>query len=103
MTQTSTEPEKITVTRYRCPHCRRSWTRRSAAVAHIARCWSNPDAKNCRTCAYFIPANTCDEPTCGCGGEDEECTAGVDLTQYDREGGPRDLPVGCPKWAEAPR
>lgn len=78
-----TEPEKITVTRHRCPHCRRSWSRKKAATGHIARCWSNPAAQSCKTRAFYVP---------------EECAAGVDLRQFDDEDGRRVLPIGCPKW-----
>lgn len=62
------EPIPVRVTRYRCPHCARSHSSRAGAVRHIARCWHNPDARGCKTCANFCP------------GSDDVCAAGVDLT-----------------------
>jgi hypothetical protein len=79
------DPIKTTVVRYKCPFCNRHESRKATAVAHIARCWSNPDNKTCRTCALFVPA-TFDSP--------EQCDLGIDL--------PGDAPVvNCPEWGDA--
>ena len=37
------EPIRATVTRYRCPFCRRSRARRATTVEHIAHCFKNPE------------------------------------------------------------
>jgi hypothetical protein len=47
-----TEPVKVTVTRWLCPHCRRGRAHKQATVEHIARCWANPERHTCRTCAH---------------------------------------------------
>lgn len=92
------EPVKFTAVRYRCPHCSRSGSRRAAITEHIGRCWSNPAAKSCKTCAFYAPySGPCDETGCNCS-SDEECTAGIDLTQFDDADGRRVLPLGCQKW-----
>lgn len=87
------EPERIKVTRYRCPFCTRSRSRKQATVEHIARCWHNPAARSCKTCANYRPAyGPCaGDPQCNCGSSDEECTAGVQLPE-------RGLITGCEKW-----
>lgn len=46
--------EAYTTTRFRCPTCRKSWAKRSAAEKH--RCWHDPANRACRTCAHFAPA-----------------------------------------------
>lgn len=80
------EPIPVRVTRYRCPHCVRSHSSRSGAVRHIARCWFNPDARGCKTCAHFEPADDACGCTPGCNwgnsGQSipEGCAVGVDLT-----------------------
>lgn len=48
------DPTAISVVRYRCPYCRKSWSSRSAAEAHIARCWYNPEVRGCKTCVHFF-------------------------------------------------
>lgn len=87
------DPIRIEVVRWKCPHCNRSRARKTATVAHIARCWDNPDAHGCKTCAYFVEALPmfCGDPGCNGCGNDEECGAGVELR------GPG-LLINCPKW-----
>ncbi len=81
-----TEPIRLVVTRYRCPHCARSRSSKKATVEHIGRCWSNPAVRSCRTCRHFEPADdACGcEPGCNWGnsgkGIPEHCAAEVDLT-----------------------
>lgn len=78
------DPLPLVVKRYQCPFCRRSRSARRAAEQHIARCWLNPAARACKTCAHF--SNDEDYgPDCG---------AGVDL-----EKGLRDF---CPLWRALP-
>lgn len=81
-------PIPVVVTRHQCPHCRRTWAKKPAAQAHIARCWHNPDANGCKTCAHYEPPT--EGPYPGHPGWPEEC--GVDGPMTDR-------PItGCPLW-----
>jgi hypothetical protein len=50
-------PVVIQVTRYRCPFCTRARAKKTNAEAHIARCWHNPDARACKTCIHYEPAD----------------------------------------------
>jgi len=43
-----TDVEPFTVTRYRCPFCRRSWQSKKRAEGHAAVCWFNHGCKTCR-------------------------------------------------------
>lgn len=48
-----TAPEPFTTTRHRCPHCRRSWSKKAPAQAHMDRgCRNDPNARSCATCAH---------------------------------------------------
>lgn len=87
--------ESFTAIRWRCPHCRRSWSSKARANAHVAACWLDPANRTCKTCAHhWIEAPTYDEP----GGEG--CNAGANI--YDPEGELSDgrfyVQVGCPEW-----
>lgn len=91
------EPIPVNVVRYRCPHCSRSRAKKKTAQQHIARCWYNPAARGCKTCALYdhfpggepcFPGRHCD-----CNDGHERCGAGLDL-----EAG---LKTGCPRWAPA--
>jgi hypothetical protein len=89
-------PVPVMVRRWRCPFCRQSRSAKKAAAAHVARCWRNPAARACFTCASLTqhPADygRCfpGEP-CDCGAPFDECAQGIDL---DKEF-PR---VACPLW-----
>lgn len=48
------EPEHFTQPRWRCPHCRKSWSSKSRARQHVAGCWHDPAAKTCRTCIHNV-------------------------------------------------
>lgn len=78
----SIEPIPIRVLRHKCPHCGRTHSRPGRAREHMARCWHNPEAKGCKTCKHYEPAES-DGPdwTIGYGGhyEPEGCAVGVDL------------------------
>ncbi len=88
------EPERIQVTRWRCPHCGRSRSSRSATVAHMARCWHNPGARSCKTCEFF--EFDYDEPHVGYVGKGDVCGKNVELPVDVR--GRTTLAVGCPQW-----
>lgn len=91
-------PIPVVVTRHQCPHCRRTHSKKAAAVAHIGRCWHNPDNRTCKGCRHFEPGYASTSQCipgrdCNCGDVDTECRAGVDLPDFDQ------LPVtNCPKW-----
>lgn len=85
-----TTPIVVRAVRHQCPYCRRTWAKRAAAVAHIARCWHNPAVRGCKTCANFWPF----EPG-GCYSREapERCGVGRDITAG--------LVTGCRQWAAA--
>lgn len=91
-----TAPREITVTRYVCPHCSRGHSKKSAAAAHIGRCWKNPAARACTTCVHFtrgyVERCDCGHPHCEDYDEQPDtCLVGLVLID--------DKPVtGCPKW-----
>jgi len=93
-------PIPVVVTRHQCPHCRRTHSKKAAAVAHIARCWKNPANRSCKSCALYEPA-VWGEPCfpgrwCDCNTEAEHCLAGIALE-------PNAMPVtSCPKWEPQP-
>jgi len=47
--------ELITVqaTRYRCPHCRKSYAHRATATNHMSRCFKTPSVRSCKTCKHY--------------------------------------------------
>lgn len=95
MTDAGVEPIKTAVVRFKCPFCNRHHARRPRAVDHIARCWSNPENKTCRTCVFFVPAaseaDMCGVYGCTCGNFPESCELDIEL--------PENAPVvGCQKW-----
>lgn len=90
-------PIPVVVTRHQCPFCRRTHSKKAAAIAHIGRCWKNPRTHGCKTCAHFqeerrslhqcIPGRDC-----GCDSWPEACC---------HTDGPEELggPItGCPLW-----
>ncbi len=82
-------PTAFVVTRWRCPFCTVTRSSKSGAERHIARCWYNPEAKSCKTCANYDPAES--DPETGYH-SDEQCQAGIELPGYP------ELPLNCPKW-----
>lgn len=71
------EPIALHVTRYKCPFCTNSYSKKSAAETHIARCWHNPGARGCKTCVHFQPHETGPYPEHP--GFPEDCAIGHDL------------------------
>lgn len=88
------EPERIVVTRFRCPHCGKTRSSKKAAAEHMARCWYNPTARGCKTCAHYYPGdNGCEgDPYCNCASP-EFCNAGVIFPE-------KGLLIRCDKWEE---
>lgn len=88
-----TTPVAIRAVRHQCPHCRRTWAHRAAAVAHIVRCWHNPEVRACKTCAHYEPPQ--EGPYPEHPGWPEDCGAGIEAlasgivtgcAQYDERG-----------------
>jgi hypothetical protein len=89
-------PIPIVVTRHQCPHCRATRSKKTAAIAHIGRCWKNPAVRSCKTCQHHLPpysGDTCNPGKwCGCSEYPEACDV-----RAVPEGS--DFPiVGCPQW-----
>lgn len=99
MTDTTAEPVRVQVTRWRCPHCSRSHSDRTRARAHMARCWLNPAVKSCKTCVNFDSgSNGCGTYDCNCA-SGESCYRGLPV-QVPNETRPNSFlfPVNCPLW-----
>jgi len=65
-----TEPIPFRALRYRCPHCPRTGSSKARITEHIGRCWTNPDARGCKTCRHFRVDID----------HGESCQVGVDLS-----------------------
>jgi hypothetical protein len=85
-----TEAVPITVKRFRCPCCKRSWANKHATTRHIQRCWHNPETKSCKTCVYFQPFEDGYHGDPGDLGILEGCGEGVDISAG--------LVSNCEKW-----
>lgn len=68
-------PISIVVTRYVCPYCHRSRSRRKPCQDHMERCWKNPALRGCKTCVNFVG---------------NRCRVGFNLAPG--------LVTGCSKW-----
>jgi len=84
-----TEPIPFKVTRYRCPHCPRTASSKARMVDHIGRCWTNPEARGCKTCAHYAQNYE----------GAEFCAVGVDLAVGDGATSPI---VHCDLWEASP-
>jgi hypothetical protein len=88
-------PVPVMVRRFECPFCHRRRSSKAATAEHIARCWMNPAARSCKTCAhyeFYRGGAYCVGTPCNCDPSEELCHAGVDL--------PDSMPVtGCPLWS----
>lgn len=87
-----TEPIAKTVTRWKCPHCPRSWASKRTGREHIARCWFNPANRACKTCTHFTPRTFGDGITESAS--PDRCAAGEDLTVVEPQWIGFD-PIGC--------
>lgn len=91
----------LVVTRYQCPHCRRTRAKRPAAESHIARCWQNPAVRACTTCEHYDPGGDacgCD-PGCNWGAPGPippSCNAGVPFPESYRP------VIDCAFWERRP-
>lgn len=88
------EPIPFTVTRYRCPTCPRTGSSKARIAEHHARCWTNPEARGCKTCKHF------DGPVPEWG---DACDLGVSLAGQKQcarcFGIPDPFGFGCPDAA----
>lgn len=102
MSDHAAAPERLIVTRWRCPYCPRSRSNKSVIITHMRRCWYNPAAKSCKTCSNFVPDDS--DPDVGYNAP-EYCDAGVDLREHREREDVGPYPLGCPKWdgLRAPR
>lgn len=71
-------PVVLQVTRYQCPFCTRARAKKAATEQHIARCWRNPEARACKTCINYEPAE--EGPYPEHPGWPESCGAGRNIT-----------------------
>ncbi|MGW1815464.1 hypothetical protein ACWCQM_18125 [Streptomyces sp. NPDC002125] len=82
----------VTVVRHQCPHCRRTWAKKPAAAAHVARCWSNPEVRSCKTCEHHEPGEAAGgcwgDPYCNCPEVPEGCAVGAATPMI----------TDCPLW-----
>jgi hypothetical protein len=98
MVDVDQEPVAIRVTRYRCPFCLKSASRKTGIRPHIEFCWGNPAKRGCGTCKHYDEGypDTYTEP-----GEPACCEKGLPMTvEYRNEDGePRTHSVSqCPGW-----
>lgn len=98
------------MTRYVCPCCSRGSAKRAAAVAHLGRCWLNPENRACKTCRHFIPADFADWDENPAYVDPERCARGVNLTDTDvysshpsEDRTPTVVRSGCELWEVAER
>lgn len=84
------ELEVFTQKRYRCPFCRRSWSRRPVAQGHVTDCPRDPERASCLTCTHLAPAEAPEHDT-GYAGCPQWCRLGYDFEE------PRHVRA-CPGW-----
>jgi hypothetical protein len=68
-------------TRYRCPHCRKSYAHRATAHRHMVRCFRNPAVRSCKTCRHFGLSDEgyeCDMDVLEAGPMCSQCGLGLD-------------------------
>lgn len=104
--------ESFLALRWKCPFCRRSWSSKARANAHVSVCWLDPENRTCKTCVHHVPAETgyCGARAgCQCQNIEEHCLAGVDMTERvlyldgEEPGPPKErtetrVQVLCPSW-----
>ncbi|MBM9509936.1 hypothetical protein [Actinacidiphila acididurans] len=90
MTAALPVPVPVQVTRYKCPFCTRSRSRKQAIEQHIARCWHNPEVRACKTCTHYEPPEPGPYPEHP--GWPESCGAADGPDRLDT------ICTGCPLW-----
>ena len=78
----------FTVTRYRCPTCRKTGSSRAQMQAHADTCIHNLDTKSCATCAFNVLRRL---EVAGGYKLEYACSKGA------REAG-KTLNLNCPSW-----
>lgn len=90
------EPVAVMVRRFECPFCKCRRSAKTALREHIGRCWLNPAARACKTCAHW-ETDPGGEPCfpgrpCGCNHGYTSCAAGVGGVDKG------EIRTGCPLW-----
>lgn len=103
------EPIAYVTTRHRCPHCRRSYANKATAVNHMARCFTDPERRTCKTCRHdeepYSEADTGYVVEGGCalnltqGPSCIECGEHPEVCGHSRYQPANRLRVLCPSWA----
>jgi len=97
---TAPEPIPFVTTRYACPYCTRTASAKARIREHMGRCWYNPDARGCKTCANFRDGEAGSYPEDP--GVEEYCGLGVNLAgsgdEYDLDYVRPGPIIGCDKW-----
>lgn len=87
---------EFTQRRWRCPHCRKSWAKRTTATDHIGSgCHMDPDTHTCATCRHYQRGHdgSWEEPPL-----DPDCRVGVNINNLCKF----ELPKRCTYWAPQP-
>lgn len=87
---TTAAPIEIVQKRHKCPGCKRSYSSKSYATAHVKACQKIEANHGCKTCALFCPASPQDYLDPMDQGEPAGCSGDFDL----KDG----LKVNCPAW-----
>jgi len=104
-------PIQEQATRYRCPHCRRSYAHQGPAAKHMLRCFSSPFTRACKTCKHWTragyeQADACERDVdlgvarCSACGEEVEGADGVCADGHEVRA-LYGLRVQCDLWASA--
>lgn len=104
-------PIQEQATRYRCPHCRRSYAHQGPAAKHMLRCFSSPFTRACKTCKHHTPLgyewpDECDRdvdltvPRCSACGDEMDQGAGYCPSVHDARP-VNGLRVQCDLWEAA--
>ena len=79
-------------TRYRCDHCRKSYSKKGTCLAHEKECHHDPAVRACTTCKHFVPRDTPEHWVNGCTAnafEIQDYTTGEIVEDFRRH---------CPMW-----
>ncbi len=87
---TPAAPIEIQVKRHKCPGCKRSFSSRAYARAHVQNCQRIEENHGCKTCALFCPSSRPDPLDPLDQGEPANCSDGIELNDG--------LKVRCEAW-----
>lgn len=86
----SVAPIEIRVKRYKCPGCKRSYSSKPYAAAHLQTCQRIEANHGCKTCALFCQPIRPSVTDPNDRGEPAGCSDGIDL----KDG----LRINCEAW-----